>query len=76
MKQEKLMESKSAQEAIDTGTLDVANDEFSDYDARQYQVSSDFYGRRSKIWSKIRRGDLWIALGLYLLLSGVAFVIL
>ncbi len=40
------------------------------------QASADFYGRREKIQTKITQGDFWIAIGLYLTMASVAFVIL
>jgi hypothetical protein len=40
------------------------------------QDSADFYGRREKILTKITQGDFWIAIGLYLTMASVAFVIL
>lgn len=38
--------------------------------------SSASYERRRKMWAEFSQGDCWIALGLYLILSSVAFVIL
>ncbi len=38
--------------------------------------SSASYERRRKMWAEFNRGDWWIALGLYLILSSVAFVVL
>ena len=40
------------------------------------QASADFYGRRERLLTKITQGDFWIAIGLYLTLASVAFVIL
>jgi hypothetical protein len=40
------------------------------------QASADFYGRRERIRTKITKGDFWIAIGMYLTLASVAFVIL
>lgn len=38
--------------------------------------SSASYERRRKMWAEFNQGDWWIALGLYLILSSVAFVVL
>jgi len=43
---------------------------------RQLKLSSDFYDRRRKMSERLRKGDWWIALGLYLILAGIAFVVL
>lgn len=75
MKDSKLIGRKTAS-TVATGSFEFEVEDYSDTDIRQFQVTSDFYDRRSRIWSKIRKGDLWIALGVYLFLSGVAFVVL
>lgn len=40
------------------------------------RASADSYERRWKLRAKLDREDWWIAVAVYLLLSGVAFVIL
>ena len=39
-------------------------------------VSAESYERRSSIWIQFKRGDWWIAVGLYLIFASVAFVVL
>ena len=56
------------------GTDEAANVEFDE--STLEQASADFYGRRERLLSKITQGDFWIAIGLYLTLASVAFVIL
>jgi hypothetical protein len=40
------------------------------------KASAALYGRRERILTKITKGDFWIAIGLYLTMASVAFVIL
>ncbi|MCJ7589865.1 MAG: hypothetical protein MUO51_00770 [Woeseiaceae bacterium] len=51
-----------------------ANDDISDTGFQK--ASADFYERRTSMWSNFTRGDFWIAIGLYLILAGAAFVVL
>lgn len=39
-------------------------------------LSADFYERRRKMWVGLNRADWWIAVGVYLILSSVAFAVL
>lgn len=52
----------------------AANDDI--HDIALAKASADFYGRRERMWTKFNQGDFWIAIGLYLILSSVAFVVL
>ena len=40
------------------------------------QASADYYERRWRNRIKDQKGNFWIAIGLYLILSSVAFVVL
>ena len=55
---------------------EAANDNFKETDLKEFEASSDHYERRSRIRIKLHQGDWWIAVGLYLILIGVAFVVL
>ena len=44
-------------------------------DLKEFEASSAHYERRSRIRLKWHQGDIWIAIGLYLVLVGVAFVV-
>ena len=46
------------------------------YDDALNKVSADYYDRSWKNRLKVERHDVWIAVGLYLVLSSFAFVIL
>ena len=39
------------------------------------KASAKYYERRQKFWADFNRGDWWIAIGLYLIISSVAFVV-
>ncbi len=39
------------------------------------KASAEYYERRQKLWADFDRGDWWIAIGLYLIISSVAFVV-
>jgi hypothetical protein len=45
-------------------------------DLQEFEASSEYYERRSRIRFKWQQGDWWIAIGLYLVLVGVALVVL
>lgn len=51
-----------------------ANDDIEDTGFQK--ASADFYERRASMWTNFTRGDFWIAIGLYLILAGAAFVVL
>ncbi len=55
---------------------EAANDNFNETDLQEFEASSDYYERRSRNRIKLRQGDWWIAVGVYLILIGVAFVAL
>ena len=55
---------------------EAANDNFNETDLQAFEASSDYYERRSRNRIKLHQGDWWIAVGLYLILLGVAFVVL
>jgi len=46
------------------------------YDDALVKASADYYERSWKNRIKVQQLDIWIAVGLYLILSGVAFVAL
>jgi len=51
--------------------------ESDDLDAIAFQqASADYYRRRSRNRVNDHKGDFWIAIGLYLILSSVAFAVL
>ncbi len=52
----------------------ISDDEL--YDDACAKASADYYVRSSKNRIKVRQLDIWIAVGLYLVLSSVAFVVL
>ena len=52
----------------------AANDEL--YETDLERVSAVSYERRREMWTKFDKGDWWIAIGVYLILSGMAFVVL
>ncbi len=59
-----------------TGPIDYeAGGENEDEVAFQ-KASAEYYERRQKFWADFHRGDWWIAIGLYLIISSVAFVVL
>ena len=47
-----------------------------DYDKAMSKFSANCYERRGRLWARFHQGDLWVAIGLYLIMSGVAFVVL
>ena len=53
---------------------EVDDDEL--YDDALSKASADYYERSWKSRIKDQQQDIWIAIGLYLILSGVAFVVL
>lgn len=61
-------------EQIDQAEAEPENGELNEFDLRA--ISAESYERRRLIWTKFKRGDWWIAVGLYLVLSSVAFVVL
>lgn len=52
------------------------NDTRKQADLQEFNASPELYERRSRIRFKWQQGDWWIAVGLYLVLVGVALVIL
>ena len=54
----------------------VEHDDCKKADLQEFEASSEHYERRSRIQFKWRQGDWWIAIGLYLALVSVAFVVL
>lgn len=48
----------------------------SDEEIALQKISADYYERSWRNRINERQGDLWIALGLYLILAGIAFVVL
>ena len=54
----------------------VTEDDLSETDIRTLRTSSEYYERRSKILGGLRKGDWWIAIGLYLIIAGVAVAVL
>jgi len=45
------------------------------YETDLEKASADDYEQRRKIWIRFNRGNWWIAVAAYLLLSSVAFVV-
>lgn len=61
------------------GAKQLGSDDFDirkEADLKEFEASSAYYERRSRIRMKWHKGDSWIAVGLYLVLVSVAFVIL
>ncbi|MCP4302869.1 MAG: hypothetical protein GY783_19980 [Gammaproteobacteria bacterium] len=59
--------------------ISQVDDEVADDDSDEIAISkdtADYYERRWISRIKEQRGDFWIAVGLYLILSSVAFVVL
>ena len=57
----------------------IGNSEHADREKaamQEFEDSSEYYERRSKIRFKWQQGDWWIAIGLYMVLVGVAFIVL
>ncbi len=52
----------------------AANNDFYETDLERF--SAAHYKQRGRIWRKFNRGDWWIAVGVYLILSSVAFVVM
>jgi hypothetical protein len=71
MKRDQVRKSESHQP---TGQVEDDNLDRSGWHA--LGVSADYYEQRHKSRIKFSKGDWWIAVGLYLLFVGVAFVIL
>ena len=61
---------ESKQTSEDQGSDDQPGDDTLE------SISADYYDRSWKNRLKVERHDVWIAVGLYLVLSSVAFVIL
>ncbi len=57
-----------------TGPVNHEFGDDSDDDVALQQASARHYERRQKLWADFYRGDWWIAIGLYLIISSVAFV--
>jgi len=73
MKRDKLRQSGNSLLVNEIGH-EAENDDL--YETDLERVSADDYEQRRKIWTEFNRGDWWIAVAVYLLLSGVAFVVL
>jgi hypothetical protein len=52
------------------------NDNLNQTGLQEFNDSPAYYERRSKIGMKLGRNDWWIAIGVYLVIVGVAFVVL
>ena len=71
------MKRKSHKKSVDVDLVGMP--EYADRkkaDLQEFEASSEYYERRSRIRFKWHQGDWWIAIGLYLVLVGVAFVVL
>ena len=75
MKRNEITDSVNEQ-PVNQADNQAANDNFNETDLREFEASSEYYERRSRYRIKLQRGDWWIAVGLYLILFGVAFVVL
>ena len=75
MKRNELTDSVNDQ-SISQVDDEAASDNFNETDLQEFEASSDYYERRSRIRIKLHLGDWWIAVGLYLILISVAFVVL
>jgi len=40
------------------------------------KVSAAFYERRKRYWIKFQKGELWVAVAVYLILANIAFVVI
>ena len=54
---------------------EVSAENCTDSDTQEYEVSADLYSQRARSRANIRKGDWWVAVGLYLILFGIAFVV-
>lgn len=52
---------------------EVANDGLHETDSER--ASPACYERRRKMWAEFNKGEWWFAVAVYLMLSGVAFVV-
>ena len=52
------------------------NDNLNQTGLKEFKDSPAYYERRSKIGTRLGRSDWWITIGVYLVIVGVAFVIL
>jgi hypothetical protein len=73
-----VMKRKNFRRTVNDGLLSqvedgAASDDIDDSAAQR--ASADFYEMRTKMWTNFTRGDIWIAIGLYLVLASVAFVV-
>jgi len=64
----------SKDQQVSQAQQQVSDDEL--YDDACAKASADYYVRSSKNRIKVRQLDIWIAVGLYLVVSSVAFVVL
>ena len=74
MKHQEAIRTRSDQSArgIEAG---AANDD-DVFETELQKISADAYERRRRTRARLRRGELWIAVGLYLILCSIAFLIL
>ena len=54
----------------------VDNDEFDASNSQQHWATADYFEQRSKVWVKLSKGDVWIAIGIYLVMASIAFVVI
>ena len=73
------MKRKKFRRTVNDQLVSQIEDEFAAddlYDSAMQKASADYYERRWKSRIKEQQGNLWIAIGLYLIISSVAFVVL
>ena len=75
MKRDQFRESASNRPASQAES-EAVNDRLNVTDMQDYESSADVYERRWRRKNKPDRRDWWIAGAVYLLLAGVAFVVL
>jgi hypothetical protein len=65
-----------------TGSVDdqrihnVENSEFDETESLQHEAAADYFERRSRMWIRLGQGDVWIAIGIYLILASIAIAVL
>jgi hypothetical protein len=69
------MRHKELRGSVDDQRARLAEEnEFKVADALQREATIEYVRQRTKTWRKLSQGDLWIAIGIYLVLASVAFV--
>ena len=43
-------------------------------DSQQIDAAAEYFEQREKVWMKLGQGDIWIAIGIYLVIASIAFV--